>query len=384
MGVKYAFPSLSAFKGRVVDFVLKEIIDTIMTARAAHRPLFIRGGGSKDFYGEPAGLPDMQSRPILDMSAFNGIVNYQPSELVITARAGTLLSDIEQVLDEHGQMLAFEPPRLASGSTIGGCVASGLSGPRRVTAGKVSDFLLGAKLLNSSGELLRFGGEVMKNVAGYDVSRLLAGSMGILGPLTEVSLKVVPKPFSEVTVELMVDQAQALTLTNTWRGLPLPISATCWEAIDASTKGRLRVRLSGNEPAVRTAQQRVGGVTLDGAQASAYWASLRDQTHPFFRATSLWRVAIAPSAAPLQAGPTLIEWQGGQRWLSDVDSAPVLRAQVAAASGHATWYRHPTSHQLDLPVFHPLPKVLMDLNRRVKQQLDPEGIFNPKRLFTEL
>jgi len=366
-----------------LDSALKDIIETIRQARAERAPLTIRGGGTKDFYGEPAGRPDRAGHSILDMSALSGVLTYHPSELVITVRAGTRLAEIERILEEQGQMLAFEPPRLGRGGTIGGCVAAGLSGPRRMAAGKVGDFVLGSVVLNSSGVPLRFGGEVMKNVAGYDVSRLLAGSMGILGPIAEISLKVLPKPLTEATTQLDVGQDEALALMSRWRGLPLPISATCWESADGG-QGRLRVRLSGNESAVRSARKTVGGVEIDAGPAGDYWTSLRDQTHPYFQAASLWRVALPARAADLEAGPTLIEWQGGQRWLSDVPSANALRMRVAELGGHATFYRSSGDARHGAPVFHPLPKVLMALNRRLKQSMDPEGIFNPERLFTGL
>src|SRR5690606_1716244 len=268
-------------------------------------------GDTKNFYGEPYGPNPVPGTAILDMSVYNGIVNYQPSELVITARAGTLLSDIEKALDEQNQMLAFEPPRFGPASTIGGCIASGLSGPRRMAAGSVRDFVLGAKLLDSSGMVLSFGGEVMKNVAGYDISRLLAGSMGIFGALVELSIKVAPTPSHERTLVLDVSEAQALAWFGKWRGLPIPITATAWMASQDDTRGRLHVRVSGGEPAVLSGAGKIGGHTMPATEADAFWTSLRDQTHPFFQARPLWRVAVPPQTPPLQAGPTLIEWNGG-------------------------------------------------------------------------
>jgi glycolate oxidase FAD binding subunit len=363
-----------------MEFVLAELSDQVMTARAAQRPLSIRGGATKRFYGEATDLEDLHSHAVLDMSGLCGVVNYQPSELVITARAGTLLSDIEQVLDQEGQMLAFEPPRLGAASTLGGCVASGLSGPRRMAAGSLRDFVLGAKLLDSTGVVLEFGGEVMKNVAGYDVSRLLAGSMGVFGALVEVSLKVAPKPFEEATLVLQATESEALRHFGRWRTQPLPISATCWE--DPGEGGRVSVRLSGSGSAVAAGVRQIGGQRLNEDEAQAYWTSLRDQTHAFFQSRPLWRLALPPQAGALQAGPTLIEWNGGQRWLA-ADADPVqLRRRVQALGGHATLFRYEYK-PAGVPVFHPLAAGIMDVSRRLKQEFDPVGIFNPKRLFPD-
>ncbi|HEY9278846.1 MAG TPA: glycolate oxidase subunit GlcE [Eoetvoesiella sp.] len=366
-----------------MEFVLSELCQQVMTARAAHRPVFIRGGGTKSFYGELHALNGKGNHAELDLSGYCGIINYQPSELVITARAGTLLSEIEQELDAQNQMLAFEPPRFGPASTIGGCVAAGLSGPRRMAAGSVRDYVLGAKLLDSTGMVLSFGGEVMKNVAGYDVSRLLAGSMGIFGAMVEVSIKVAPKPFQESTVVLEADEAAALAKFNQWRGLPLPISATAWLS-SGSQQGQLWVRLSGSEPALANGRARLGGQLIDSLEAAAFWDSLRDQSHPFFQARPLWRAAVPPTTAALNLGPTLIEWNGGQRWLaSPPQDGAALRTAIAACGGHATLFRYDVRPD-GVPVFHPLERGLMNVSTRMKQELDPMGIFNPRRLFPEM
>jgi len=369
-----------------VDFELSELCQQVMTARGAERPLYIRGGGTKMFYGEPgpAGIP---GSAVLDMSAYRGIVNYQPSELVMTAKAGTRLDEIEAALDQAGQMLAFEPPRFGPDSTIGGVVASGLSGPRRMAAGSLRDFVLGARLLDASGNVLRFGGEVMKNVAGYDISRLLAGSLGVFGALIEVSLKVVPKPDMEATAVLEVSEPEALALFSTWRSLPLPITATCWCREDEG-QGRLYVRLSGSPPAVQAGLSRTGGELVDSELAAQFWNSVRDQTHSFFQHRPLWRIAVPPQAAALDLGPTLIEWNGGLRWVAgphapDAQSGQELRDVVAGVGGHATLYRY-DSRPSNIQVFHPLQPALLNINKRLKQELDPVGIFNPGRLFPGL
>jgi len=360
-----------------MDFVLSEMVDQVMTARASQRPVYIQGGGTKRFYGEsPSGA---SNGALLDVSAFRGVVNYQPSELVVTARAGTPLAEIEALLAANRQMLAFEPPRFGPASTIGGCVAAGLSGPRRMLAGALRDFVLGTTLLDASGTLLRFGGEVMKNVAGYDISRLLAGSMGIFGPLLEISLKVAPMPLAEETWVLELDEAEALRRFNAWRSQPLPISATSWQS-DGGI-GLLRVRMSGSQPALESARRKVGGERAGAAQAAAHWDSLRDQTHPFFQARPLWRLALPPAAPALGLGDTLIEWNGGQRWLAEETEADIVRMAASRHGGHATLFRH--DNAAAVPVFHPVAAGVRAISQRLKQELDPTGMFNPGRLFRE-
>jgi glycolate oxidase FAD binding subunit len=363
-----------------MDFVLSELCQQVLAARGAERPVLIRGGNTKAFYGEPIGRREFPSAVVLDMSAYHGIVNYQPSELVITVRAGTLLSDVEQALDEQGQMLAFEPPRFGPSSTIGGCVAAGLSGPRRMAAGSLRDFVLGARLLDSSATVLSFGGEVMKNVAGYDVSRLLAGSMGIFGALLEVSLKVAPKPFFEQTCVFHMTQGQALATLTQWRSQPLPITATAW--LNHDGQERLFVRISGSESAVKAGLSKTGGQVLDAGTASSFWTSLRDQSHEFFKTDTLWRVALPPHSGPLPFEPVLVEWNGGQRWLNSVSDPVALRARAAELGGHATLFRAKT-YTDSIPVFQPLSAGLKTINWRLKQELDPVGLFNPKRLFPD-
>lgn len=365
-----------------MESVLSELCEQVVTARAAQRPVFIRGGGTKSFYGEISGIEDLERYDVLDLSGYQGIVNYQPAELVLTARAGTLLSDVEAALAAQNQMLAFEPPRFGPASTLGGCVAAGLSGPRRMAAGRLRDFVLGAKLLGAHGDVLGFGGEVMKNVAGYDMSRLLAGSMGIFGALVEVSIKVAPKPFQETTLVLDVDEVGAIAYFNQWRGQPLPISATAWRGDGGSAAGRLWVRLSGSGPAVESAVRKIGGEVVPETESTAIWDSLRDQTHPFFHTLPLWRLAVPPQTPPLGLGPTLIEWNGGQRWVCDPGPGDELRLRIARHGGHATLFRY-ASKPADVPVFHPVSEGILAISQRLKHTLDPLGIFNPKRLFSE-
>ena len=341
--------------------------ERIREAAASGRALCIRGGGSKDFYGGP-----LQGEP-LDTAALRGIVDYEPTELVMTARAGTPLAELEAALAQHGQMLPFEPPRFGGGGTLGGAVAAGLSGPRRPYAGAVRDFVLGLRLLDGRGRQLRFGGQVIKNVAGFDVSRLLAGSLGTLGVLTEVSLKTLPRPPVQASLGFELDQATALRRINQWAARPLPLSASCYHG------GVLRLRLSGAEAAVREARGKLGGEAFSG---SGYWDDLRDQRGGFFtKAATLWRVSLPPTAPPLSVdAEQLIEWGGAQRWLAGAQDAQALRRQAAQLGGHATLFR---GADKSAGAFQPLPEALAQLHRRIKAVLDPAGIFNRGRLYPD-
>ncbi|MFT0533449.1 glycolate oxidase subunit GlcE [Castellaniella hirudinis] len=364
-----------------MEFVLSELSEQVVTARAAKRPLMIRGGGTRLFYGEP--LPPDDALSWLDLSVYQGVVGYEPAELVLTARAGTPLAEIEAVLAEHGQMLAFEPPRFGAAGTLGGCISTGLSGPRRMAAGPLADFVLGARVLGTDGNVLRFGGEVMKNVAGYDLSRLMAGSLGILGALVEISIKVLPRPRCEATRVLALDEAAALAHCLRWRAQPLPVSATAWLPDDGAGAGRLLVRLSGNESAVRQAQSVLGGEALADDQAEAFWLGLRDQTHAFFQQRPLWRLSLPPNTPALGLGPSLHEWGGARRWLGGPQDAAALRARVQAMGGSACLY-HRGGVSRDVTTFHPLSAGVLQIHRRLKQEFDPATVFNPRRLAPEL
>jgi len=379
-----------------MEYTLTDIRDQVMTARGSHKRLRIAGGNTKAFYGNA--LDDDEARPCgaLDMRAYRGVIDYQPSELVVTVRAGTPLAELEMLLAQENQMLAFEPPHFAkqggdAAATVGGCIASGLAGPRRVAAGGVRDFVLGVRLLDSEGRVLRFGGEVMKNVAGYDVSRLMAGSLGIFGVLLDVSLKVVPKPLCERTLRLAADEGEALALFARWRAQPLPITASAWlPSEDGAALGHLWLRVSGSEPAVAAACAQIGGDSQDeNAQNDAddFWASLREHTHPFFQTKPLWRLAVPPTTPPLGLGRTLIEWGGGQRWIADTSiTAHQARQSASAAGGHATLFRRAGQGD-DVPadgVFHPLAPGPAAITRNLKNEFDPTGLFNPGRLIPGL
>ncbi|HEX3895727.1 MAG TPA: glycolate oxidase subunit GlcE [Rudaea sp.] len=351
-----------------METALAEFCDRIVAANASKSALRFRGAGTKDFYGESL------RGEIVETRGYSGIVDYEPSELVITARCGTPVSEIDRALDEHGQFLAFEAPRFGGDPTIGGIVAAGLSGPRRATSGSVRDFVLGAHLMDANGAILRFGGQVMKNVAGFDVSRLLCGSLGILGLITEVSLKVLPKPRAEKTLRFEMDAASALDRFNRWSAQPLPISATAWH------EGCAYLRLSGASSAVASAQSSLGGETIDDAAAAAWWNSLRDQTHSIFSAQRLWRLSLPSTAAFDAAGVTLIEWAGAQRWLASDASADDIRAKAADVGGTAAFWRGERATTM----FHPLADANLALHRRLKQQFDPNGIFNRGRLIADI
>lgn len=354
------------------------LVERIRAASAAGTPLRIRGGGTKDFYGER-----LQGE-ILDTTALRGIVSYEPTELVVTARAGTPLAELEQALAERGQCLPFEPPHFGPGATVGGMVATGLSGPARASVGAVRDFVLGVQVVNGRGEALVFGGQVMKNVAGYDVSRLMAGAMGCLGLLTEVSLKVLPLPPAVATLRFELDQAQALQRLNAWGGQPLPLNASRWTQEDG--RGLLLLRLRGAVAAVESACRALGGERVDNAAAAADWNACREQALPWFAQRGerdLWRVSV-PQTAPVLAlpEPPLVEWHGGLRW---VRCAPQegerVRAAALAAGGHATLFR--TNRADAGGRMTPLAPALATIHARLKKQFDPAGILNPGRLYAD-
>ena len=348
----------------------KAFSDQIRAAAADRRALRIRGGGTKDFYGNDA------SGELLDTRSCTGVVAYEPTELVLTVRCGTSLLEVQELLEKNNQMLAFEPPYFGADATVGGCVAAGLSGPRRASAGSVRDFMLGAKIIDGRGQVLAFGGQVMKNVAGYDVSRLLAGSLGTLGLILEVSLKVLPRPVSEQTLTLEMPQAKALESMNRWAGMPLPVSATAWR------DGELSVRLSGASSATRAAAGKLAGETVSTAQAAQFWDGLREQTASFFAdGAPLWRLSL-PSSAPVVdlPGAQLLEWGGALRWLKSGADATTIRGAAARAGGHATLFR---ASDKTAGAFAPLPRELARLHRELKQSFDPAGILNPGRLYPE-
>jgi glycolate oxidase FAD binding subunit len=361
-----------------VDAALARLVDQIQTARAAKGALRIVGGGTKDFYG------NVLHGEWLDIKPLAGISNYEPSELVVTVRAGTLLEELEAALAERGQHLAFEPPRYVARGTVGGMVAAGLAGPARASAGGVRDHVLGATLLNGKGQVLTFGGQVMKNVAGYDVSRALAGSMGTLGVICEVSLKVLPVAVATATIRFESDQPAALKRLNAWGGEPLPISASAWWS------GMLVLRLSGARAAVEAAQRQLGGDVIDAPLAAAFWRGLRDHGDEFFataakaedKGAALWRFSVASTAPPIALqGDQLIEWGGAQRWLCTNASAALVREAAVNANGHATLFR---GKDKSAGAFHPLTPAVEKIHRALRDSFDPDRVFNRGRLYADL
>lgn len=351
---------------------LQPMIQQVTTAINDKQPLYIEGGGTKRFYGEACQGEVISTRPL------SGIVNYEPSELVITARAGTLLADIENALARQQQYLAFEPPSFADGTTVGGMVAAGLSGPARATNGAVRDFVLGASLLNGRAEVLNFGGQVIKNVAGYDVSRLLCGSLGALGVILEVSLRVSPVPVASVSLRFTMPQFDAIKAVNLWIAQALPINASAW------FNNCLTIRLSGASAAVNRAVTLLGGEHLNTDVADAFWQGLRNHTHAFFAQRSpthtLWRVSVPPLSPAQTWGDDaleLVEWHGGLRWVCTTDSGPFIRRRAVQLGGHATRFYGPDD---DTPVFTPLAPPLDRIHAQLKKAFDPTGIFNRTRM----
>lgn len=351
---------------------VSDCISALHAAAAAGEPLRVRGGGSKDFLGHPT------TGRTLELAPWHGVVDYDPAELVLSARAGTPLAEIETLLATHGQMLACEPPGYGPLATLGGCVASGLCGPRRLAAGPLRDSVLGVRMLDGSGRELRFGGRVMKNVAGYDLARLMAGAFGTLGVLLEVSLKVVPRPAAEHTLRCECGEAEALQMVNGWLAQPWPISASAWQ------RGVLHLRLSGSRAAVERGRRELGGEVLDERRAAEFWQDLREQASADFdwrpRAGTLWRLAVPPTTPPLLPQfAQLHEWAGAQRWLVGTDVG-VIRAAARAAGGHAVAFRNAAA---GVPVFASPGGVALAIQQRLQDVFDPARILDRGRLLAE-
>ena len=332
--------------------------------------LAIQTGNSKAFLGRAI------NGEVLDVSDHQGILNYEPTELVITARSGTPLQSLEQTLHDNNQMLAFEPPHFGTTASLGGTIACNLSGPRRPHAGAARDFVLGTRILNGKGDMLHFGGEVMKNVAGYDLSRLMAGAMGTLGVLLEISLKVLPRPESECTLAQQIPIDRALDQLHTWALQPLPVSATAY------LDGTLFIRLSGTPGAVKAAMSTIGGGEVK--KGDQFWHELKEHKLRFFRTDKpIWRLSLASDTPPVDLpGDWLYEWAGAQRWLAADLTAQVVQRAAADAGGNATLYRN-HGEQRD-QVFQPLPSGLARIHQQLKRALDPHGILNPGRLYPDL
>jgi len=373
-----------------MDSALSQIVERVRASASARRPLRLRGGGTKDFHGGA-----VLEGEVLDLRPLAGIVSYEPSELVVTALAGTPLAELQALLASQGQCLPFEPPHFAPGATVGGMVAAGLSGPARASVGAVRDYVLGLEIVNGRAELLRFGGQVMKNVAGYDVSRLMVGAWGTLGVVTEVSLKVLPVPPADATLRFACTQAQALERLHAWGGQPLPLNASRWQAdapgsAGSDGPGMLHLRLRGATAAVQAACRTLGGERVPDAEAVQAWADCRDQALPWFAARTpgqaLWRLSV-PATAPVLALPTgvsppLVEWHGALRW---VQAAPehgeALRSAARGMGGDATLFIAASANPARAEgTFGLQSPALAQIHARLRQAFDPAGIFNPGRL----
>lgn len=349
----------------------KIILEQVQQSLSNKTRLCIVGGNSKSFYGRAT---EGQAKETLDVSSHQGIINYEPSELVITARAGTPLHEIEKNLSDNNQMLAFEPPAFGDKATIGGTIACNFSGPRRPYAGAARDFVLGMQLINGKGELLHFGGEVMKNVAGYDVSRLQCGALGTLGVILDVSLKVLPRPETERTLTRETNETTAFEVMNRIAGKPLPLSAAAFDG------NMIYMRLSGSEDAVRSAHQQIGGDEFK--KGDEFWHRLKEHTLPFFSVNKpLWRLSLPQSTSHVSLhGKSMVDWGGGLRWYSSDESSETIREIAKKAGGHATCFRGGDREQ----VFSPLNPVLHSLHKRLKQAFDPEGLFNAGRMYEDI
>jgi glycolate oxidase FAD binding subunit len=364
-----------------MDPAVFSLTERIRAASSSATALRIRGGGTKDFYGEP------RQGELLETNGITGITSYEPSELVVTVRAGTPLAELEALLVSKGQCLPFEPPHFGTAATVGGVVASGLSGPARASVGSMRDYVLGVAMLNGRGELLTFGGQVMKNVAGYDVSRLIAGSLGTLGLIVEVSLKVLPVAPAEATLKFAMSQADALRQLNDWGGQPLPLNASCW--VEDAGVGTLYLRLRGAVAAVDAACLKLGGERQDNALVAPDWNLCREQLLPWFLERGereLWRLSVPQTAPALDLpAPPLVEWHGGQRWVRvEPGQGERLRQVAKAAGGHATLFRAGNEQGTTRTTrFQPLDPVLLRIQRELKRQFDPSGIFNRGRLYSD-
>ncbi len=362
---------------------LDQTAQQIAQANKNKTPVRIQGHGSKSFYGQP----QEESGAVLSTLAHSGVVEYDPTELVVVVKSGTPITALEEVLAGSRQMLAFEPPRFAGQGTVGGMVASGLSGPRRMACGAVKDFVLGMTVLDPQATPMRYGGTVMKNVAGYDLARLHTGALGTLGLIVDVSLKVLPIPPAQETIVFEASASESIQRANEWGGKPLPISATCW------LDGRFFVRLSGAVAAVRLAKEKLGGEVLPADQSQSLWQGLRDQAHEFFQLDTkaptqcLWRLSVPSTSPHLEQieAPQCIEWGGALRWVKTSAPAERLREIAAKAGGHATLFRSQAlALRIECGAFSLPTPALMKIHQRIKQELDPNGIFNPGRLYAGL
>ena len=351
--------------------VTEHLQQQVKNAISSREPLYIHGGNSKSFYGNK-----VDAKP-LDISQHTGVVSYEPTELCITVRAGTRLSEIETLLSEHQQILPFEPPMYSENTTIGGAIATGISGPRRAYTGSVRDAILGVQIINGDGDIVNFGGQVMKNVAGYDLSRLMVRSQGTLGVILNVSLRLLPKPTHDISLGFEASATEAIEYFQNLRVQQLPITATAWHDNQAY------IRLSASEAITQNSQKKLGLEKLN--TSGQIWQEIRDHKHTFFNNFDkpLWRLSLSPAAGNLSNidDQQLIEWGGAQRWLSSNAPANIVQGLISKQGGHATLFR---SNVPDTQIFPVLEPVLLTLHKRLKNKMDPHGIFNPNRIYQGL
>lgn len=345
-----------------------EISSKLQDAFLQKQPLQIKAGNTKPFYGR-----NIQG-DTLSLASHTGILEYEPSELYITARSGTSLLEIEQAIADQNQILPCEPPHFGAAATLGGMVACGLAGPRRINAGNVRDCILGIEILNGKGELLKFGGKVMKNVAGYDVSRLMCGALGTLGVIMSVSLRLLPKPPCEQTIALTMNSATAISKMNQWANTPMPISATFYDG------NKLYVRLSSSVSAVEACKKEIGGAQIE--EHEIFWTRIKEQIHSFFSSNMpLWRITVPPNTDTLNIpGVSVMEWNGALRWYKSDAEENTIRSEAERIGGNANLFKGSVTDQ----IFHPIPEPSMQLHKKLKQALDPAGILNPGKMFAEL
>jgi glycolate oxidase FAD binding subunit len=344
--------------------------DKVTVARTTGQPLLIQGSNSKSFYGRHCvGEP-------VDMTACSGVIHYDPTELVITAHAGTSIKEMEETLAREGQMLPFEPPCISETATLGGIVATGLSGPRRPYTGSVRDYILGTRCLTGWGEILKFGGEVMKNVAGYDVSRLMTGAMGTLGIILDVSLKVLPQPKFELALCKTMTITEAMNVMCEFTGKSLCISGAAYQ------DGLVRFRLSGKQVAVEKAWKSLG--MQEDRDGLDYWQGLRNHTLDFFnreKGSNLWRLSVPANTSAMDIqGDLLIDWGGAQRWYYSEQPAEDIWQIAESIGGHATLFRRSNNAK---EVFQPLSPVMHKLHQQLKQAFDPDRIMNRGRMYAD-
>jgi glycolate oxidase FAD binding subunit len=372
--------------------IIEAFREQILHASNNKTKLSIEGGGTKSWYG------NSNTHTKLDTRAYSGILEYQPEELVITACAGTPLKVIEAALKEKNQMLAFEPPHFGEHATFGGAIAAGLAGPGRISVGNFRDFVLGTRIMDGRGQDLSFGGQVMKNVAGYDVSRLLPGSMGTLSLLLEASVKVLPRPAATATLRCQISQEKALRVLNEWAGQPLPLSASCWIG-NSNEEGQLSIRLAGAaaiKAAVPLMSSLVNASEVDPQSAEVFWNALREHQLPLFENLAadqtLYRLALPAACGPLSipgaSNEIILEWHGQQRWIKaqgDEATFNLIKQLASSHGGHATRFKQGSSVDTSFQRFTLLSEqahsqALELVQERLRSAFDPSGVFATKRL----